>query len=500
MHRACASAQTLLAVRALVVLVVLMFVVAPSLRAQDATTAYPLPTADAADRYPRIFSRGIFIPAPPAPVVAPPVPVALAQPTPSAPAPVVTDTPVPQPSPAPVPARLPAAETAKAPFEDARLEPLATLSAEDMQLAQEAWRYFAANRHEESGWFNSVDRYEATTMWDLGSALAGLVSANELGLVERAMFDRYMTAFLASLRKVKLYNNELPNREYRLNPVVMTDIGNKVSAAGSGWSALDIGRALTWLRIVGQWYPQHRPAVEEVIRDWKFGRLSANNEMNGALFNGRSEHVRQEGRLGYEQYAAAGYWLWGVKLGRSFEISHTRTVEIMGLSLPADTRNLAFLTSEPFMLASMEFGGWGPQFQMLTRTIYEIQKRRWQRFGAITAVSEEALDKLPWFAYYSIYFDGRPLQSVGNHGAPFPDLRNVSAKAAVAWAAIYPDEYSPVLRGLVARLPKSNRGVYGGLYETGSVNRSLNINTNAVILESLLYLKRGRKPFLELRW
>jgi hypothetical protein len=39
-------------------------------------------------------------------------------------------------------------------------------------------------------------------------------------------------------------------------------------------------------------------------------------------------------------------------------------------------------------------------------------------------------------------------------------------------------------------------GFYAGIFEDGKVNKSRNINTNAVILEVMLYLKMGKKPFI----
>jgi len=61
------------------------------------------------------------------------------------------------------------------------------------------------------------------------------------------------------------------------------------------------------------------------------------------------------------------------------------------------------------------------------------------------------------------------------------------------------DEYSRRLGEAVINLNQPRFGFYGGIFENGEVNKSRNINTNAVVLEAMLYLKRGGNSFLSLR-
>ena len=42
-------------------------------------------------------------------------------------------------------------------------------------------------------------------------------------------------------------------------------------------------------------------------------------------------------------------------------------------------------------------------------------------------------------------------------------------------------------------------GYYAGIYEKKGVNKCLNVNTNAVILEAMLYLKRNKQAFLKIK-
>jgi len=234
------------------------------------------------------------------------------------------------------------------------------------------------------------------------------------------------------------------------------------------------------------------------VQRWNFARLRHNDEMHGTLFDGQREVVWQEGRLGYEQYAAAGYALWGMPLARAQDYDATRPVDILGVQLSYDTRNLAFLTSEPFLLGHMELGGVDDTFRQLTAALYRVQKRRWEESSVLTAVSEDSLDREPWFAYNTVYMQGQPWQAVTHKGQPCPACKALSTKAAVAWSAIFPEAYSQSLRDTVHTLFHPTYGYYAGLYETRQINQSLNINTNAIVLETMLYLKRAGKPFMTL--
>ncbi len=89
-----------------------------------------------------------------------------------------------------------------------------------------------------------------------------------------------------------------------------------------------------------------------------------------------------------------------------------------------------------------------------------------------------------------------------NPGTPlavggYPQLRFISTKAAFAWQALMPnDSYTSILRKAVENLGNQNRGYLSGRYENSNlgVNTAIDVNTNAVILESLLYQARSGQP------
>ncbi|MDP0897039.1 DUF3131 domain-containing protein, partial [Klebsiella pneumoniae] len=54
--------------------------------------------------------------------------------------------------------------------------------------------------------------YPSTTMWDSASYLDAMTAARELVIIYNAEFDRRMLKFLATLNKIDLFRNELPNK------------------------------------------------------------------------------------------------------------------------------------------------------------------------------------------------------------------------------------------------------------------------------------------------
>jgi hypothetical protein len=125
--------------------------------------------------------------------------------------------------------------------------------------------------------------------------------------------------------------------------------------------------------------------------------------------------------------------------------------------------------------------------------MYRAQEERFRKTGIPTAVTEDHLDRPPYFAYNAVYSDGKTWNTVTEKGESLPALRTLSVKAAFGWHALYQSEYTARLIDAVADLHDEDKGWYAGRYEAdGSANRALTANTNAVVLESLAYIAQGR--------
>ena len=185
------------------------------------------------------------------------------------------------------------------------------LTAEEQVWAKTAWQYFV-NNTQETGLVNSVHGYAATTMWDTASYMMAAISAQRLGIISNTEFDTRMSRLLNALVKMPLFDNKLPNKSYNTKTLAMVNYTNKETEQGIGWSAIDIGRILVPLKVLQKKYPQHKVLVKQVVDRWSLADVVHHGLMFGGALN-KNNQVKslQEGRLGYEQYAAKTFSLFG---------------------------------------------------------------------------------------------------------------------------------------------------------------------------------------------
>ncbi|MCX7560510.1 DUF3131 domain-containing protein [Sulfitobacter sp. F26204] len=381
------------------------------------------------------------------------------------------------------------------------LSPLSprAVSAMDMDAARMAWRYIAENTDPDTGLVTSVAGFPSTTLWDQGSYLLGLVSAYNLGVIDQEEFDRRADQFLTSMAALPLFDGKLPNKAYDTRSLAMVDYDNSPAPAGIGWSAIDLGRLLIAFRVLESHVPSLRLPLRELLKEWDLAALSEGGELMGALRVGNEIDLLQEGRIGYEQYAARGMALWGLDVTQA--ISAARAVRweaLSGVDVPVDLRRrtsfgaISPTLSEPYMLQGLEMG-LNSEGQHLAARVYLAQEARFHETGQPTMVSEDHINRSPSFLYNTVYSDGRPWAVLTEDGEHHEDLRTVSLKAVFAWNALYGTEYTTDLRGkLVPQLGDTEAGWSAGWYTaTDTANDIRTLNTNAVILEAIHYIAQG---------
>lgn len=181
-----------------------------------------------------------------------------------------------------------------------------------------------------------------------------------------------------------------------------------------------------------------------------------------------------------------------------------KSVSIDSISLQVDLRDQANfnalnpLTSDPYTLWGLELG-WPKALQTQTASLLKVQEKRFERTGILTAVNEDSLDRPPYFLYHSVYANGEVWPAPTTTATAYPELRTLSTKAAFAWSALFPqDPYAQRLRSAVQCLNDLQRGYFAGRYEDATLgpNKALSVNTNAVVLESLLYKTRRERPLI----
>jgi hypothetical protein len=384
-----------------------------------------------------------------------------------------------------------------------------SLSATEQQAAASAWTYFVDNFQSDTGFTNAVSDYPASTLWDLGTAIAALNAAHALGLVDQGEFDARINLFLTHLGNLPLYDDRLPNKVYNAATKAMVDYNNQATPRGIGWSTLDIGRLLIGLHQIRTCHPQYDDWIRGIVSSWELSASVYNGQMYGGLPQPDGSTMRvQEGRLGYEEYAARGYAVWGFDLSRALASEPYETVDIYGIPVPVDRRDHGnsngnnYVVSETYILEGIEFG-FSPELADFAQRVFAAQERRAEATGLLTAVSEGNVDQPPYFLYNTVYANGEPWAVITGENEGYPHLRTLSTKAALGWHYLYPDSaYGQQLRDRVWDITNTGRGFLTGLYESGlnqptfALNQVLACNTNGIILEILYYKARGGQPLL----
>ncbi|MEZ9058658.1 DUF3131 domain-containing protein [Vibrio pelagius] len=368
------------------------------------------------------------------------------------------------------------------------------LSRNELLLAKKAEYYIQRNFHKETGLWNSVQGYNHTTMWDVASGIAATLALEALGMKETEQVRYELEKTLSTLSDFPLYKDTLPNREYSTKTGLPSGRLSDTESNGNGWSALDIGRLLIWLKVLEQQHPELSPSVEKVVTHWDLSKAVHNGTLFGTKLHQKREYYRQEGRNGYLQYAAEGFKMYGYDLPFPDLDGYLKTIEIQGINIQIDSRNVPFLTSDPYVLASIEYQR-DPSWSQLV-PFYELHKNKWKETGVISAYAEDAMNKNPWFAYNNIYYYGKSWTSVSPSGKVIENPQVLSNKVGFGFSVLFDDEFSDLLYQEVLDSSLKFRSVPAGKYTNGGINSSLNINTNSLILVALWYKSKGRNPIL----
>ena len=376
-----------------------------------------------------------------------------------------------------------------------------SLTKKDLEQAKIAWTYFENNYQETTGLFNSVDKYPATTLWDIASSLHALTSAYEIGLIDKDEFNNKMDKGLHSLSTMALYKNSLPNKVYSTYTLDMVDYANHNTLDGIGWSAMDIGRIFGALERIRKFHPEFTLQVNNIVKRWDISQvLKKDATLHGIGFDFKDKGVRivQEGKLGYEEYASKGYLINGFDATESYKYTDfLKFNEIDGIQIGTDTREVKqhlaynFILSEPYILDGIEYG-WDINSKELAYRVYKVQKKHSKKLGIPIAVSEDHVDKAPYFVYNAIYTNGDTWTCLAESGDNADDFKSFSTKAAFAWATLYDDDYSQILKDNLKGLYNIKKGWFAGRYDKDlKINKALTANTNGVILECISYKLNG---------
>ena len=231
----------------------------------------------------------------------------------------------------------------------------------------------------------------------------------------------------------------------------MVDNASHLSSVGAGFSSVDIGRLLIWLRIISTKQPKYAPLAAQIVRRLDMSKLLDDGFLRGIDVDPRSGSRSdfQETEIGYQQYSLSGFAMWGARVDRSgLDVKqNVRVVNIMGTRLLTDDRGNDRVMSEPYIMLGIELGYRSPELRYQASQVLAAQNARYQRTRLVTAVTEDALPDPPYyFYYYSLWHNGRPFMVEGkgqNQVVERP--RWVSSKAAFGWNAVFPNPYTALL-------------------------------------------------------
>lgn len=369
--------------------------------------------------------------------------------------------------------------------------------------ARAAWAYFRASRSGQTGMVEAISGAGFTTPSAVGDQIAATIAADRLRIIDRREFDDTISAMLAFLAAMPLSNGEMPARFYSTRDGGLID--PPTAGSDPGWSAVEAGRLLVWLRILAQRYPVYEPFVTKAVARWKTCRaIDEAGQLRRALPGAQGFANSLDTGTGYGGYAAQGFRAWGETVSLPSAEAGGATISIEG-----DEFALAGpepLHSVPLGLLAIEFGWKTPQGASLDREraleqqLWKTQTARWQRTGIATARGDFRRTTAPYAMTDAVLAAGYPWSTANQSGKAYPELALVSTRAATLLAAVHDGEHAKRLTKTVETLYDPGAGWYEGRYEaTGSYEWTRTSATNAAVLESLLYRHVGplfgkRKP------
>ncbi|MFN2637264.1 MAG: DUF3131 domain-containing protein [Gemmatimonadaceae bacterium] len=381
----------------------------------------------------------------------------------------------------------------------------AAAAAQERQLylnaARTSWSFVQSIYYPSTGLAKAHRTYDYVTLWDIAGVIAAHYVAHELGFINDATYDARIQKALVTLSTVDLFDRAAFNRIYDSRTGRMVDNGGKISATGAGWSSTDIGRLLIWLRILAMKQPKYAPLANQIVRRLDMSKVLDDGYLRGLDVNpktgARDDFIETE--MGYQQYAAAGFAMWGAKINPSaLDVDDNASViNVLGVRLRVDSRGNDRVMSEPYIMTGLELGYRSPALRQQAQRVLDAQMARYQRTGIVTLVTEDAMPDPPYyFYYYSVYHRGKTFTIEGPGDKLYVETpRWVSTKAAFGWNAVLPNSYTQLALRTVqpAGFPTGwGSGVYEGTSKPAAV---ASLNTAALIMESALYKIRGRPIF-----
>lgn len=381
----------------------------------------------------------------------------------------------------------------------------------ELEWARLAWVYIENNTQLKTGLVNNIDNYPTTNMAGIADYLLALTAAREFEFITSKEHDERLSLVLTFLNDMPLSIGQVPNKVYSTQTGQMVDYGNQPNDIG--WSSIDVGRLLIVLAIVKQYNPQFIEYIDKAVLKWNFCELvNEEGELFGGSVNNGNVTRYKEGRLGVEEYTSYGYLDWQIVPEKAMRIDPYNVATMYGIDFLFDGRDPRFFDvlrpvySTPYLQLGLEFN-WdniadsdssdathsNEVMSAMADSMYRIQEARWDNDRIYTARGEHIVSGEPYFVYDAIYALGTPWITLSEDGSSYDELALVSTRVAFQMWALWRTDYTDRLMVLVQELYDPDRGWYEGRYElNSSYEKSISLQTNAGVLEALLYKAKGK--------
>jgi hypothetical protein len=243
-------------------------------------------------------------------------------------------------------------------------------------------------------------------------------------------------------------------------------------------------------------YPQYSDDICTIVSRFNFARAITNGMFNAQIdtYEGNStEKLYQIGDPSIEHYIHTALKLFNISTYSHFiDERHLHYPRIYDYEVPAGAVHKVS-NAETFLWSLMEHPYYF-KYKHYASNLFLAQKYRYTITHKITTSSHEHLDQAPFFVANDVYNNGRHWSDFNRYNEPLQDFSTYSTKAAFIYDALYGhiDAYARELKQGVKDFYNPKEGWFGGYYhDFQRPNKSLNIMTNAAVLESIYYKQIG---------
>lgn len=373
------------------------------------------------------------------------------------------------------------------------------LTADDWMVdARQAWTFFERFSNASTGLcVDTADvqgddtwLHRELTMWDLGSLIAGVMAAHELGLIPDTAFIARAEQLVRALPVADIGGRLLPSE------VISSETGKYLS---NDFNACDTGRLLSVLRELDA-YPLTRGLAEEKTGQWDLESVVAGKHVHSVVRGALVDRFRSH----CAHYTARAFRGRGFEVASPYDVPNLASQTDREMLLLQSVGDLGALGAEPLLFEAIEMGMYEPS-ALLASVLFSAQRHEFERTGTLSCVSEAPLNREPWFTYQGLNISAAEelwMMNAATDDGRFdtPEFRNetalVNTKAAYLWSAHRPCAYSTLLtRHVRVRARLDGMGFSPGVFVAtgGGMPGYADINTNGVVLEAIAFIMRGRK-------